>query len=135
MEQLGIESEVADILIEEGFTSLEEVAYVPIHELAEIEDLDEATINELRNRAKDSLLTQALVLEEKLGKGPQPDATLLEVEGLDDKMAASLAKQGIINREDLAELAVDDLIEKIVVTQEQAAKIIMAARAHWFEAD
>lgn len=131
MENLNIDEEVANVLIEEGFTSLEEVAYVPIQELLEIEGFDSDTVNELRTRAKDSLLNQAIATEEELAKN-EPASDLLEVEGMDKHLAYTLASRGIITRDDLAELATDDLTDISGLTEETAAKLIMAARAHWF---
>ncbi len=130
-ESLQVDNDIASVLIEEGFTSLEEIAYVPIQELLNIEGFDEDTVNELRSRAKDALLTQAIATEEKLGeKEPAPD--LLEVEGMDRHLAFVLANRGIITRDDLAELAVDDLQGIPGLNNEKAAALIMAARAHWF---
>jgi len=130
-ESLHIEEDVAGVLVEEGFTTLEEVAYVPIQELLEIEGFDEEIVNELRTRAKNVLLTQALVSEEKLGeKAPAED--LLQVEGMNKQLAFVLANRGIITRDDLAELAVDDLTDVPELTESKAAELIMAARAHWF---
>ena len=134
-EQLTIDEEVADVLIEEGFTSLEEVAYVPIQELLEIEGFDEDSVTELRTRAKDCLLTQAIASEEALDKN-EPATDLLEVEGMDKHLAFLLAAQGIKTRDDLAEQAIDDLMNLSGLdeewNEERAAKLIMAARAHWF---
>ncbi len=134
-EQLNIDSEVADVLIEEGFTSLEEVAYVPIQELLEIDGFDEDSVTELRTRAKDCLLTQAIASEEALDKN-EPATDLLEVEGMDKHLAFILAGHGIKTRDDLAEQAIDDLMNLSGLdeewNEERAAKLIMAARAHWF---
>jgi N utilization substance protein A len=130
-ENLHIDSEVATILIEEGFTSLEEVAYVPVQELLEIEGFDEEIVNELRSRAKDSLLTQAIASEEKLNE-KVPAEDLLELPGMNKQLAFVLASRGIATRDDLAELAVDDLSEVPGLNKSKAAELIMAARAHWF---
>jgi len=134
-EELNIDNDVADVLIEEGFTSLEEVAYVPIQELLDIEGFDEDSVTELRTRAKDRLLTQAIASEEELEKN-EPAQDLLDVEGMDKHLAFILASQGIKTRDDLAEQAVDDLINipelNKGLNEKQAAKLIMAARAHWF---
>jgi transcription termination/antitermination protein NusA len=130
-ENLDVDTEIAALLIEEGFTSLEEVAYVPIQELLEIEGFDEETVNELRVRAKDALLTQAIASEEKIGE-KEPASDLLSLDGMDRHMAFVLANRGIITRDDLAELAVDDLTDIPGLNEAKAASLIMAARAHWF---
>jgi N utilization substance protein A len=105
---------------------------VPTSELVEIEEFDEDIVDELRNRARDMLLTQAIVAEEKI-ENAEPAEDLLNLEGMDKALAAKLASKGIINREDLAELATDDLLEINDIGEENAATLIMAARAHWFE--
>ncbi len=130
MEKLDVDEEVADILIEEGFSSLEEVAYVPLSEMLEIEAFDEDTVNELRNRARNVLLTEAIVTEEQLEKVSDD---LLGLEGMDKSLAASLAQQGIRTRDDLADLAVDELVEMAGIDEERAKALISVARAHWFE--
>ncbi|MDH5484689.1 MAG: transcription termination factor NusA [Gammaproteobacteria bacterium] len=130
MEQLDVDEEVAVILAAEGFSSIEEVAYVPESELMEIEEFDEDMISELRGRARDSLLTRAISQEEKV---EEPQQDLLEMEGMDDTLAYKLAKQQICTMEDLAELAVDDLLEIDDMTEERASALIMTARAPWFE--
>lgn len=130
-ENLNVESDVATVLIEEGFTSLEEVAYVPVQELLGIEGFDEEVVNELRSRAKDSLLTQAIASEEKLSE-KTPATDLLELPGMDRQLAFTLASRGIATRDDLAELAVDDLTDIPGLDESKAAELIMAARAHWF---
>jgi len=130
MEKLDVDEEVADILIEEGFSSLEEVAYVPLSEMLEIEAFDEDTVNELRNRARNVLLTEAIVTEEQLEKVSDD---LLGLEGMDKSLAATLAQQGIRTRDDLADLAVDDLVEMAGIDEERAKALISVARAHWFE--
>ncbi len=134
MEQLDVDEDVAGILVQEGFTSLEEVAYVPKQELLDIEEFDEALVDELRSRAEDALVTRAIAQEEQLKLAePQPD--LLELDGMDEHTGRVLASHGIRTREDLAECAVDELLEisDIELEQERAAALIMAARAHWFE--
>ena len=131
MEKLDVDEEVAEILIQEGFSSLEEIAYVPIQEMLEIEAFDENTVNELRSRARSALLVQAIASEESL-EGVDPE--LLKLEGMDESLAAALAKSGIRTRDALADLAVDELAESTGVDEERAKKVIMAARAHWFEA-
>src|SRR5216117_1612558 len=130
MERLDVDEEVADILIQEGFSKLEEVAYVPINELLEIEAFDEGTVNELRTRARNALLVAAIANEEKV-EGIDPE--LLKLEGMDTQLAAKLAEAGIKTRDDLADLAVDELSEISQLDEEKAKKLIMAARAHWFE--
>ena len=131
VDSLDIEDDVAEVLISEGFTTLEEIAYIPIQEFLEIDAFDEDIVEALRTRAKDALLTKAIAQEEEFGKqGPAED--LLEVEGVDKSLGFKLAKSQIITREDLADLAVDDLVEITEMSKEDAAKIIMAARAHWF---
>ena len=128
-EKLDVDEEVAAILIEEGFATLEEVAYVPINEMMEIEAFDENTVNELRSRARNALLVQAIASEESL-EGVDP--LLLQLEGMEAPLAAKLAKGGIKTRDDLADLAVDELGELTGLDEERAKKLIMAARAHWF---
>ena len=128
-EKLDVDEEVADILLQEGFSTLEEVAYVPINELLEIEAFDEDTVNELRNRARNALLVAAIANEEKV-EGVAQD--LLSLEDMDTALAAKLAENGVKTRDDLAELAVDELFEMTGIDEERAKKLIMAARAHWF---
>src|SRR5713101_4448718 len=130
MERLDVDEEVANILIEEGFSTLEEIAYVPINELNEIESFDADTVNELRTRARNALLVAAIANEEKV-EGVDPE--LLKLEGMDTQLAAKLAEGGIKTRDDLADLAVDELSELTAMDEEKAKKLIMAARAHWFE--
>jgi len=130
MEQLDVDEEVATILVQEGFSSVEEVAYVPAAELLEIEEFDEAVVEELRARARDALLTRAIAAEE--GQG-EPAADLLALDGMDEAVAQALAQRGIVTAEDLAEQAVDDLLDIPGLDQESAAALIMAARAPWFE--
>ncbi|MEX2124221.1 MAG: transcription termination factor NusA [Woeseia sp.] len=132
--QLDVDEEVALILVQEGFSTIEEVAYVPTSELVEIEEFDEDIVNELRNRARDVLLTQAIVQEEKIDEA-EPAADLLNLEGMDKGLAFKLASEGVVTREDLAELAVDDLLDINDMDQGAAAALIMKARAHWFEAE
>jgi N utilization substance protein A len=131
--QLDVDEEVALILVQEGFSTIEEVAYVPTSELIEIEEFDEDIVNELRNRARDILLTQAIVQEEKIDEA-EPAEDLLSLEGMDRGLAFKLASEGVVTREDLAELAVDDLLDINEMDQEVAAALIMKARAHWFDA-
>jgi len=130
---LDVDEEVASVLIETGFSTLEEIAYVPLDELLSIEGFDEEIAEELRNRAKDVLLTQAIANEEKLDE-VEPAQDLLEVEGMDPALATLLARRGIVTREDLAEQSVDDLLE-VEMDEERAGRLILAARAHWFAAN
>ncbi|MEM5426842.1 transcription termination factor NusA [Cupriavidus oxalaticus] len=129
MSKLDVDEEVADILIEEGFSTLEEVAYVPISEMMEIEAFDEDTVNELRNRARDALLTMELAREEKVEEVSQD---LRSLDGLNPELIGKLAEGDIHTRDDLAELAVDELVEMTGVTEEEAKALIMKAREHWF---
>ena len=131
MEQLGVDEEVATILVQEGFTTLEEVAYVPAAELAQIEGFDEEVVEELRNRARDVLLTKAIAKVEHAGEG-KPEDDLMSVEGMDAELAKQLTEQGIVKRDDLADLATDELIEKVTMDEARAASLIKSARAHWF---
>ena len=131
MEKLDVDEEVADILVQEGFTTLEEVAYVPLGEMLEIEAFDEQTVNELRNRARNALLTEAIVSEEKVEHIAED---LLSLEGMDSQTARELAAKGVNTQEDLADLAVDDLVEMVEMDAERARQLIMAARAPWFAA-
>ena len=132
--QLDVDEEVALILVQEGFSTIEEVAYVPSAELVEIEEFDEDIVNELRNRARDLLLTRAIVREEKIDEA-EPAEDLLSLEGMDKGLAFKLASEGVVTREDLAELATDDLLEINEMDSEEAAALIMKARAHWFETE
>ncbi|MDR2015832.1 MAG: transcription termination factor NusA [Azoarcus sp.] len=129
MNKLDVDEDVANILIEEGFSSLEEVAYVPLAEMLEIDDFDEATVNELRNRARDVLLTEAIVTEEQI-EGIAGD--LLALDGMDKALAAKLASHDVRTRDDLADLAVDELVELTDIAAEHASALISVARAHWF---
>ncbi len=132
IKDLDIDEELATILVEEGFTSLEEVAYVPIAEMLEIEDFDEDLVEELRSRAKDVLLTKAIAKEEELEAG-EPAEDLLNMDGMDRHLAYELAAKGIVTMEDLAEQSVDELLEFEGLDEEKAAQLIMTARAPWFE--
>jgi len=131
IEKLDVDEEVANILIEEGFSTLEEIAYVPLAEMLEINAFDEATVTELRERARNVLLTEAIVDEEQLENVADD---LLELEGMDKPLAAKLARGGVRNREDLADLAVDELVELTEIENDRAKSLITNARAHWFEA-
>ena len=131
MKDLDVDEEVATILVQEGFTSLDEVAYVPIEEMLAIEEFDEDIVNELRDRASDALLTRAIASEEELEVEPAED--LLNMDGMDEELARKLAKLGIATMEDLAEQATDDLLEIEGMDEKRAAELIMTARAPWFE--
>ncbi len=132
MQQLDVDEDVAAILVQEGFSSIEEIAYVPQSEIASIEEFDEAIVQELRNRARDVLLTQAIASEETIEKAA-PAADLLEVDGMDDALAAVLARHGIVTREDLAEQSIDELVVIPNLDEKRAGELILAARKHWFE--
>ena len=130
MEKLDIDEDVANILINEGFSTLEEVAYVPLHEMLEIEAFDEATVQELRERARNELLTEAIVTEEQIENVSED---MLSLEGMDKSLAAKLATHGVKNRDELADLAIDELTEMTGVDADRAKQLITTARAHWFE--
>lgn len=129
MENLDVDEEIADILIEEGFASLEEVAYVPLQEMLEIESFDEDTVNELRARAKDALLTMEIAREENVDSVSQD---LRDLEGLTPELVAKLADGGVHTRDDLADLAIDELTELTGQSADEAKALIMKAREHWF---
>lgn len=129
MGKLDVDAEVADILVQEGFNTLEEVAYVPLNEMLEIESLDEATVNELRSRARNALLTAAIVNEELVEHNIED---LVKLDGMDEQTARVLASKGIGTQEQLADLAVDELVEQVGIDEERANRLIMAARAPWF---
>ncbi len=131
MEQLDVDEEVAVILVQEGFSSIEEIAYVPTSELLQIEEFDEGIVEELRGRARDVLLTQAIATEEKTG-GAEPAEDLLDMEGMDRELAFALAAHEIVTMEDLAEQSVDDLDDIDGLDAERAAALIMTAREPWF---
>jgi N utilization substance protein A len=131
IDKLDVDQEVADILIAEGFTSLEEVAYVPLQEMLEIESFDEDTVNELRTRAKDALLTMEIAREEKVEEVSQD---LRDIDGLNPELIGRLADGGIHTRDDLADLAVDELTELTGIDDDAAKALIMKAREHWFTA-
>lgn len=132
MEALDIDEDVAEVLVEEGFTSLEEVAYVPLEEMLAIEGFDQEIAEELRARAKDALLTLAIASEEQLGE-VEPAEDLLNMEGMERHLAFTLASRGIVTMEDLAEQAVEDLLDIEDMDAERAGQLIMTARAPWFE--
>jgi N utilization substance protein A len=134
MESLDVEEDMAGVLVEEGFSTLDEVAYVPKQEMVEIDGFDEEIVDALRSRASDALLTKAIAQEEKFS-GADPDQTLLDMEGVDEHLAKVLAISGIKTQEDLADQSVDELleVEDIEIDEERAKELIMAARAPWFE--
>jgi N utilization substance protein A len=134
MEKLDLDQSVADILVQEGFTSVEEVAFVPASELLAIEEFDEDLVQELRDRAQNALLAQEISREEALGD-VEPAADLLEVESMSRRLAYRLAAHGIVTRDDLAEQAVADLVEIDGIDEALAGQLIMAARAAWFTDD
>ena len=131
MQRLDVGEDVANILVQEGFSNIEEIAYVPESELIEIEEFDEEMVSEIRRRARDALLTQLIAKEEVLDENA-PEADLLELEGMSERLAFRLAEKGVRTQEDLAELSVDELKEIDDMTDEAAAELIMAARAPWF---
>jgi len=132
MERLDVDEGVANILVQEGFSNIEEVAYVPDSELMEIEEFDEDMVTELRRRARDALLTQLIAKEEALDDN-SPAEDLLSLEGMTERLAYRLAENGTRTQEDLAELSVDELLEVDEMSEEDAAALIMTARAPWFE--
>jgi len=131
-EKLEVDEEIAAILVTEGFSTVEEIAYVPVGELLAVEGFDEDIVEELRARARDALLNEALAAEEELDEH-QPAADLVSLEGQDDEAALALAARGVVTRDDLADLATDELTDIEGVTEERAAALIMEARKHWFE--
>ena len=134
VEQLDVDAELAEILVTEGFTTLEEVAYVPEHELLAIEEFDEEIVTELRNRARDYLLTQAIMTEEVLEEH-KPAEDLLNMDGMDQETANRFAAIGVCTMEDLAEQSVDELMVVDEMDEERASALIMTARAPWFETE
>jgi N utilization substance protein A len=133
MDELGVDEDVAAVLVREGFSTLEELAYVPQHEMLEIDEFDEEIVQELRSRARDALLTKAIVDEEQLDAA-EPADDLLGMEGMDEELAYVVAAKGVRTMEDLAELSVDDLVEIANIDADRAGELIMTARAPWFEA-
>lgn len=133
MKQLDVDADIAALLVLEGFTSVEEIAYIPKNELLAIEDFDEDVVAELQNRARDVLLTKELATEEELTHA-EPADDLLQIEGVTRDLAYRLARRGIVTREDLAEQSVDDISDVQGLDEKKAAKIIMLAREHWFTA-
>jgi len=130
-EHLDVDEEVALILVQEGFSTIEEIAYVPTSELVGIEEFDDTIVEELRSRARDVLLIRAISSEEKIDEA-EPAEDLLSLDGMDRALAFVLASRGVVTREDLAEQAVDELADIEDLDEERAAALIMAARAHWF---
>ncbi len=130
-EQLDVDEEIAAILVQEGFSTIEEIVYVPKSELVAIEEFEEEIVDELRGRARDVLLTQAIISEEKIGDA-EPAQDLLEMEGMDRELAYTLAGRQIITMEDLAEQAIDEIVDIEGVDEARAGALIMAARAPWF---
>lgn len=131
MKQLDVDEDIATLLTYTGFTSIEEIAYVPKDELLGVDDFDEEIVTELQNRARDALITKELVTEEELSR-VEPSVDLLEIEGVTKELAYQLARRGIVTREDLAEQSVDDISDVHGLDEKNAAKIIMLAREHWF---
>ncbi|MEH6577397.1 MAG: transcription termination factor NusA [Amphritea sp.] len=131
IKHLDVDDDIAEVLVDEGFTTLEEIAYVPVDEMLDIDGFDEDIVEELRTRAKDALLNLAIASEEQLDKA-EPAQDLLEMDGMDRHLAFVLASKGIVTMEDLAEQAVDDLLDIEELDEEKAAAIIMTARAPWF---
>jgi N utilization substance protein A len=131
MQRLDVGEDVANILVQEGFSNIEEVAYVPESELLEIEEFDAEIVSEIRRRARDALLTQLIAKEEILDQNA-PEDDLLQLEGMTERLAFRLAEKGVRTQEELAELSVDELQEIDEMTDEMAAGLIMAARAPWF---
>ena len=134
MEHLDVDEEIANILVQEGFSSLEEVAYVPESEMLDVEEFDADLVSELRERAKDVMLTRAIVSEEKLHNA-KPADDLINMDGMDDALAYQMASQGIVTMEDLAEQSIDELMEIDGMDEEKAGKLIMTARIPWFESE
>lgn len=135
--QLDVDEEVATILVQEGFSSIDEIAYVPLNEMLAIDEFDEDIVNELRNRAKDVLLTKAIATEEAIfvkddKTTDNPTKDLLNIKGMDENLACELVRRGVLTSDDLAELSVDDLMEIRGIEKNRAAELIMAARQPWF---
>ena len=128
MEQLDIDTEVADVLVEEGFTTLDEVAYVPAQELLQVEEFDEKLVEELRRRARETLLVREIAEQERLS----PEDDLLTMEGMDEETARLFSSRGIRSMEELAEQATDELVELTGIDEERAGQLIMTAREPWF---
>ena len=131
MNALDVDEEVAAILVQEGFTTVDEIAYVPVEEMMGIEEFDEDIINELRDRANDAILTRAIAKEEAISDS-DPAEDLLTMEGMDDDLAHVLAARGVVTMEDLAEQSTDELMEIDGMDEKRAGELIMTARAPWF---
>jgi N utilization substance protein A len=129
MDKLEVDQEIANILVQEGFSSVEEIAYVPSAELLAVEGFDEDIVEELRARARDALLTEALAAEESIDEDHRPTEELLGLDGMDEATAYTLAERGVRSLDDLADLAVDEMIDIDGMNEERAAQLIMAARA------
>ncbi|MDD1622365.1 MAG: transcription termination factor NusA [Methylococcaceae bacterium] len=134
IELLDVDEEIADVLVEVGLNNIEEIAYIPVEEMLEIEGFDEELVEALRSRAKDALLIKAIASEEKI-ETSEPSEELLAMEGMDDELAHEMAAKGIITLDDLAEQAIDDIIEFTGMNEERAGKLIMKARESWFAED
>jgi N utilization substance protein A len=134
IKHLDVDSDLAEILVAEGFTTLEEVAYVPANEMLEIEEFDEEIVDALRERAKDALLNLAIAGEEQLGD-VEPAEDLLTMEGMERTLAYTLASRGVVTMEDLAEQSIEELLDIEGMTEERAGELIMTARAPWFAED
>jgi N utilization substance protein A len=131
---LDVDEEIASILVEVGLSNIEEIAYIPAEEMMEIEGFDQELVDALRSRAKDALLIKAIASEEKI-ETSEPSTELLALEGVDEKLAHEMAAKGIITVDDLAEQAIDDIIEFTGMTEDRAGKLIMKARESWFTDD
>jgi N utilization substance protein A len=134
MADLDVDEDVALILAQEGFSSLEEVAYVPEQEMLDIDEFDADIVAELRSRARDVLLTRAIASEEQL-ESAEPSQELLDMDGMSRDLALTLASQSVTTLDDLAELAVDELVDMGAMNEEQAAALIMKARESWFSGE
>jgi len=134
IDQLDVDDEIASVLIEVGLTNVEEIAYIPVEEMLEIEGFDEELVEALRSRAKDAVLINAIASEEAI-ENSKPAKDLLEMEGMDDELAHEMAAKGILTMEDLADQAVDDLLGFSGMDEERAGKLIMKAREPWFASD
>ena len=132
IDKLEVDEEIAGILVSEGFSTLEEIAYVPTAELLAVDGFDEDIVEELRARARDALLTEALAVEEEI-EDHKPAEDLLSLDGMEESLAYVLASRGVVTRDDLAEMAVDEIIDIDGMTEDRASTLIMAARQHWFE--
>ena len=128
---MDVDDEMAEVLVQEGFTSLEEIAYVPLEEILAIDGFDEEIADELRNRAKDALVTRAIASQEDLSAA-NVNEDLLTMEGMDDELALQLARKGILSMEELAEQSIDELIDIEGLDEQRAGELIMTARAPWF---